>query len=71
MDFLLLTSGIQGVALLKEFAMFSAAAFSVRERKEEPLPPAQIYLQPVAPPSILGLYGVAGAPFMVAAHMAR
>lgn len=51
--------------------MSSAAAFPVREMREEPLPPAQIYLQPVAPPSILGLYGFAGATFMVAAHMAH
>jgi uncharacterized protein len=33
--------------------------------------PARIYLQPVAAPSILGLYGFAGATFMVAAHMAH
>lgn len=32
---------------------------------------ARIYLQPIAPPSILGLYGFAGATFMVAAHMAH
>ena len=32
---------------------------------------AQIYLQPIAAPSILGLYGLAGATFMVAAHMAH
>ena len=32
--------------------------------------PARIYLQPVAAPSILGLFGFAGATFMVAAHMA-
>jgi uncharacterized protein len=50
--------------------MSSAAAVPIREFREEPLPPAQIYLQPVAPPSILGLYGFAGATFMVAAHMA-
>lgn len=31
---------------------------------------ARIYLQPIAAPSILGLYGFAGATFMVAAHMA-
>jgi succinate-acetate transporter protein len=30
---------------------------------------AQIYLQPIAAPSILGLYGLAGATFIVAAHM--
>lgn len=29
-----------------------------------------IYLQPIAAPSILGLYGFAGATFMVAVHMA-
>jgi succinate-acetate transporter protein len=32
--------------------------------------PARIYLQPVAAPSILGLYGFAGATFMVSAHFA-
>lgn len=32
---------------------------------------AQIYLQPIAAPSILGLYGFAGATFMVAANMAH
>ena len=31
---------------------------------------AQIYLQPIAAPSILGFYGLAGT-FMVAAHMAH
>lgn len=34
-------------------------------------PRAQIHLQPIAAPSILGLYGLAGAMFMVAAHMAH
>lgn len=37
----------------------------------EPEAPAQIYLQPISAPSILGLYGFAGATFMVAAHMAH
>jgi uncharacterized protein len=32
---------------------------------------ARIYLQPIAAPSILGLYGLAGATFMVAAYMAH
>ena len=32
---------------------------------------AQISLQPIAAPSILGLYGLAGATFLVAAHMAH
>lgn len=32
---------------------------------------ARIYLQPIAAPSILGLYGFAAATFMVAAHMAH
>lgn len=32
--------------------------------------PARIYLQPVAAPSILGLFGFAAATFMFAAHMA-
>ena len=39
-------------------------------RSGDPVP-AQIYLQPFAAPSILGLYGFAGATFMVAAHMAH
>lgn len=33
--------------------------------------PPRIYLQPITAPSILGLYGFAGATFMVAAHMAH
>jgi hypothetical protein len=37
----------------------------------EEQPRAQISLQPIAAPSILGLYGFAGATFMVAAHMAH
>lgn len=41
-----------------------------RDESGEPVP-AQIYLQPIAAPSILGLYGFAGATFMVAAHMAH
>jgi succinate-acetate transporter protein len=36
---------------------------------ERPL--GQVWLQPIAAPSILGLYGFAGATFMVAAHMAH
>jgi succinate-acetate transporter protein len=32
--------------------------------------PGQVFLQPVAAPSILGLFGFAGATFMVSAHMA-
>mgnify|MGYP005812183889 CR=1 FL=1 len=40
------------------------------ERGEERTP-AQVFLQPVAAPSILGLYGFAGATFMVAANMAH
>lgn len=32
--------------------------------------PAQVFLQPIAPPSILGLYGFAGATFIVAAGLA-
>lgn len=34
-------------------------------------PQTHISLQPIAAPSILGLYGFAGATFMVAAHMAH
>ena len=34
-------------------------------------PEAHIWLQPIAAPSILGLYGFAGATFIVAAHMAH
>jgi len=37
----------------------------------EEIPQASISLQPIAAPSILGLYGFAGATFMVAAHMAH
>jgi hypothetical protein len=33
-------------------------------------PQARVFLQPIAAPSILGLYGFAGATFIVAAHMA-
>jgi len=40
-------------------------------QKLEDQPNAHIWLQPVAAPSILGLYGFAGATFMVAAHMAH
>lgn len=50
--------------------MSSAGPSLIREVREESLAPAQISLQPIAPPSILGLYGFAGATFMVAAHMA-
>lgn len=41
-----------------------------RELLEEFSAPSRIYLQPIAAPSILGLYGFAGATFMVAANMA-
>lgn len=34
------------------------------------VPPARVTLQPIAPPSILGLYGFAGATLIVAAHQA-
>jgi len=37
----------------------------------EEQPRTRISLQPIAAPSILGLYGFAGATFMVAAHMAH
>jgi len=47
-----------------------ASSTQIFEYREEPRASAQIYLQPLAPPSILGLYGFAGATFMVAAHMA-
>src|SRR5919206_2556921 len=33
--------------------------------------PAQVFLQPVAAPSILGLYGFAGSTFIVATHLAK
>src|SRR5919202_1749737 len=32
---------------------------------------AQVYLQPIAAPSILGLYGFAASTFIVAAHLAH
>ena len=37
----------------------------------ETSPQPRISLQPIAGPSILGLYGLAGATFMVAAHLCR
>jgi uncharacterized protein len=40
-------------------------------RTIEERPQAHISLQPISAPSILGLYGFAGATFMVAAHMAH
>ena len=40
-------------------------------QKVEERTPAQVVLQPVAAPSILGLYGFAGATFIVAANMAH
>ncbi|HTV06069.1 MAG TPA: GPR1/FUN34/YaaH family transporter [Acidobacteriaceae bacterium] len=51
--------------------MASATTMPLRETREETGPSAQIYLQPIAAPSILGLYAFAGATFMVAAHMAH
>jgi hypothetical protein len=39
-------------------------------RHEEWLAHTRVFLQPIAPPSILGLFGFAGATFMVAANMA-
>jgi len=42
----------------------------VEERSETEAQP-RVFLQPIAAPSILGLYGLAGATFMVAALMAR
>jgi succinate-acetate transporter protein len=41
------------------------------EQQEQLAPQANIWLQPIAAPSILGLYGFAGPTFMVAAHMAH
>ena len=38
--------------------------------EETVAPPARVFLQPIAPPSILGLFGFAGATFMVAANQA-
>ena len=40
-------------------------------QKMEERPQTHIWTQPLAAPSILGLYGFAGATFMVAAHMAH
>jgi succinate-acetate transporter protein len=39
-------------------------------RHEEWIDHTRVFLQPIAAPSILGLFGFAGATFMVAAHMA-
>jgi succinate-acetate transporter protein len=41
-----------------------------RERAPEEAPPARIFLQPIAAPSILGLLGFAGATFIVSAQLA-
>jgi succinate-acetate transporter protein len=48
-------------------------AFEESERfsPEAANPQPRVFLQPIAAPSILGLYGFAGATFMVAAHMAH
>lgn len=53
--------------------MSSNLVTPIRQEPElmEEQPRTQISLQPVAAPSILGLYGFAGATFMVAAHMAH
>lgn len=40
-------------------------------QKEEQRAPGQVFLQPIAAPSILGLYGFGGATFIVAANMAH
>jgi uncharacterized protein len=42
----------------------------LERQRGEPGDRARIYLQPIAGPSILGLFGFAGATFMVAANMA-
>lgn len=51
--------------------MANAAVGLSRNESVETAAPAQIYLQPIAAPSILGLFGFAGATFIVAAHMAH
>ncbi|HTS29914.1 MAG TPA: acetate uptake transporter [Bryobacteraceae bacterium] len=43
----------------------------VNEESVEPAAEPRVILQPIAAPSILGLYGLAGATFMVAAQMAH
>ena len=42
-----------------------------RNRQLEDIPRAEVWLQPLAAPSILGLYGFAASTFMVAANMAH
>ena len=44
---------------------------SERSSPEAANPQPRVFLQPIAAPSILGLYGFAGATFIVAAHMAH
>jgi succinate-acetate transporter protein len=51
--------------------MANAAMGLSRNESMDTATPAQIYLQPIAAPSILGLFGFAGATFIVAAHMAH
>jgi succinate-acetate transporter protein len=41
-----------------------------QESEQQQQAPARIYLQPIAAPSILGLYALAASTFIVAAHMA-
>lgn len=55
-----------GTVSLEDLAIRS----QTREERIE-APPARVFLQPIAPPSILGLYGFAGATFMVGAHWAN
>jgi len=49
----------------------AGSAFAAQRAEVEAAAPAHIYLQPIAAPSVLGLFGFAGATFMVAAHMAH
>jgi succinate-acetate transporter protein len=49
----------------------AGSAFAAQRAEAEAAAPAHIYLQPIAAPSVLGLFGFAGATFMVAAHMAH
>jgi succinate-acetate transporter protein/CBS domain-containing protein len=41
-----------------------------QEQDDEQAPPARVFLQPIAAPSVLGLLGLAGATFMVGAYYA-
>ena len=55
----------------KEETMASNPVIPITQYRNEGEPRAEVLLQPLAAPSILGLYGFAASTFMVAANMAH